>query len=94
MLSNKEKKELRSLAHQEKNLVNVGKFGLTENVYNTFGDALEAHNLVKVNIQKASDVKIDDLIEEFCHEYECELVNKTGRVAIFYKYHEDGRIKL
>ncbi|CAM3580359.1 YhbY family RNA-binding protein [Erysipelothrix urinaevulpis] len=94
MLSNKDKKELRRLAHHEKNLVNVGKHGLTDNLYESFEAALEQHNLVKVNILKTSSVTLDELIESFVHEYECELVNKTGRVAIFYKYHEEGRIKL
>lgn len=94
MLSNKDKKDLRSLAHDEKNLVNIGKHGLTETVFESFEISLKAHNLIKVNIQKASPVSVEEVIEAFVGEFNAEVVNKTGRVIIFYKYHEDGRIKL
>lgn len=94
MLSNQDKKALRKLAHDEKNLVNIGKHGLTPTVFESFEISLKAHNLVKVNIQKASAVTVEEVIEEFVGEFDCELVNKTGRVIIFYKYSEDGRIKL
>lgn len=94
MLSNKDKKDLRKLAHDEKNLVNIGKQGLTDNVFESFEIALNFHNLVKVNIQKYAPVSVQEVIDEFVGEFGCELVNKTGRVIIFYKYNEDGRIKL
>lgn len=94
MLSNKDKKDLRSLAHNEKNLVNIGKHGLTPTVYESFEISLQVHNLVKVNIQKHAPVSVQEVIDAFVGEFDCELVNKTGRVIIFYKYHEDGRIQL
>lgn len=94
MLSNQDKKTLRSLAHDEKDLVYIGKRGLTDTVYETFEISLKAHNLVKVNIQKHSPATVEDVIDAFTNEFNCELVNKTGRVIIFYKYHEEGRIKL
>lgn len=94
MLTNREKKELRSLAHDEKDLVYIGKHGLTETVYESFEISLKAHNLVKVNLQKHAPVSVQEVIDSFVNEFDCELVNKTGRVIIFYKYHEEGRIKL
>ena len=94
MLSNNDKKELRKLAHDEKNLVNIGKFGLTPTVFESFEISLKAHNLIKVNIQKYAPVTVEEVVDAFVKEFDCELVNKTGRVIIFYKYHEEGRIKL
>ena len=94
MLTNEQKKELRSLSHNEATLVYIGKHGLTETVYETFDIALNAHNLVKVGIQQASETKISEVIEAFEDRFACDLVMKVGRVAVFYRYNPKGRVKV
>ena len=94
MLSNQEKKQLRSLGHDEPVLVYIGKHGLTDTLLDSFAISLESHNLVKVGLQKHATVSVEEVIEVLVGEFDAELVHKVGRVLYFYKYHEDGRIKL
>lgn len=94
MLTNDQKKELRSLSHNEPTLVFVGKNGLTETVYETFDIALNSHNLVKVGIQQASETTLAEVIEGFEDRFACDLVMKVGRVAVFYRYNPKGRVKV
>lgn len=53
-----------------------------------------AHNLVKVSIQKNSDVTILEAVEAFEDRFSCDLVSKIGRVAVFYRFSKNGRIKV
>ncbi len=94
MLSNDQKKTLRRLSHQEQTLVFVGKNGLTETVFETFEISLGAHNLVKVGIQKASDVTVEEVIEAFVDRFSVEVVSKIGRVIVFYRDSSKGRIRV
>ena len=94
MLSNQDKKKLRSLGHDEPILVYVGKNGITDTLLDSFEISLEAHNLVKVGLQKYATVSVEEVIEVIEGEFGAELVHKVGKVLYFYKFHQDGRIKL
>lgn len=94
MLTNQQKRQLRQEGHDEPVLVSVGKHGLTDTLLDSFGVSLKAHNLVKVSLQKNATVSTEQVISAFEGEFDCELVHKVGRVLYFYKYHEDGRIKV
>lgn len=94
MLSKDQKKELKRISHEEKTTVFIGKNGLMETVYETFETSMLAHNLVKVSIQKNSDVTILEAVEAFEDRFSCDLVSKIGRVAVFYRFSKNGRIKV
>lgn len=57
MLNNQDKKYLRGLAQNLSPLVQIGKSGLSMNVYDTLDTALEAHELVKVNLLKTAPLE-------------------------------------
>ncbi len=50
-LSGAQKKYLRGLAHELKPVVHVGRNGLTEGVFESLEEALEAHELIKVKLR-------------------------------------------
>lgn len=94
MLNQHDKKKLRAISHHEKALIHIGKQGLTPTVKEAFESAIFAHNLVKVTLLKSSPVTLEEVVEALESDFGCDCVAKIGKVAVFYRYHKDGRIKL
>lgn len=85
MLSGKQKRYLRSLAVNEKSIFQIGKDGLSDNLYKTLNEALKARELVKINVLKTCDVDINEIVVELCAHTNSELVQKIGKTLVFYK---------
>ena len=94
MLNNKQKKELRKLAHQEKPSVQIGKNGITDTVLESFENALIANNLVKVDLLKTAPITAKEAAEVFSENFACDVVHIIGRVVILYRYHKEGRVQI
>ncbi|HLV49340.1 MAG TPA: YhbY family RNA-binding protein [Erysipelothrix sp.] len=92
MLSNTQKKELRSIAHQEKVMVQIGKNGITDTVLESFENALLAHNLVKVNLLKSAPITVDEVKKELVERFSVDVVSQVGRVLVVYRYNKEGRV--
>jgi RNA-binding protein len=92
MLSNDKKKKLRSIAHNEKPLIIVGKQGITDTLLESFETSLMAHNLVKVSILKSSATTLDELKDVLVEQFSVEVISAVGRVLVVYRYHKNGRI--
>jgi len=92
MLSNTQKKELRSIAHQEKVMVQIGKNGITHTVLESFENALLAHNLVKVNLLKSAPITVDEVKKELVERFSVDVVSQVGRVLVVYRYNKEGRV--
>jgi RNA-binding protein len=87
-LKGSQRKHLRGIAHGYRPMVQIGKEGLSESVLNAIGDALMAHELIKVQIAAERDKreKFVPVIEE---RLDCECVGTVGRMAILYREHPD-----
>ena len=87
-LKGSQRKYLRGAAHSYKPQVQIGKEGLTENVFGAIDTALEAHELIKVKIAAERDQRerFVPVIEE---RLNCECVGTVGRMAILYREHPD-----
>ncbi len=82
------KKYLRGLAHNLRPVVSIGKEGLTEGVYDAIDVALEAQELLKVQIraEREDRKKFAAAIEE---RMNCVCVGAIGYMAIFYRQQPD-----
>jgi RNA-binding protein len=87
-LKGSQRKYLRGLAHSSKPLVQIGKEGLSENVFGAIDAALVAHELIKVKIavERAEREQFVPIIED---RLGCECVGTVGRMAILYREHSD-----
>lgn len=98
MLTGKQKRYLRSLAHHHQAVMQIGKSGITDNFIKTFNDALEAHELVKISVLPGFNDKKEFFSDELCKKTQCELVQIIGNQLIFYreslKKDKEKRIKL
>lgn len=95
MLTSKQRKYLRGLAHELKPLVQVGQRGLTEPVIRQVETALDDHELIKVRIGGESPVGRDEVASELCDRLGCDLAGAIGHVLILFRARpEDPLIQL
>lgn len=94
-LTGKQKRYLRSLAHHEKPLFQVGKNGVTESFVEQFEDVLEKRELVKVSVLQNCMEDKDSIVESLVHGTGAELVQVMGNTIVLYKESKENKeIKL
>ncbi len=86
-LTPNQKRQLKSLAHHLKPVVMIGQHGLTENVLNEIGIALEVHELIKVRVSGADREERAKIIDRIIANSGADLVQSIGHVAVFYLRH-------
>jgi len=84
MLSNREKKYLRSKTNKMKANFQIGKEGITENQLEAVLDYLEKHELMKITVLQNCLYDINDLADIF-DQNDIEIVQVIGRVIVLYK---------
>ena len=85
MLTPQERALLRSISNNLKDLVYIGKEGLSDNVIIQINDNLYAHELIKVKVQKTAGVEMSDLSNEIANKCNCEVVATIGSKILLYK---------
>lgn len=94
MLNGKQKRFLRAMASKEKAIVQVGKEGLSYNLFNTLKNALDARELVKVSVLKSCDEEIRTIAIDLSANSNSEIVQVIGRSIVLYKASKEQLIKL
>jgi RNA-binding protein YhbY len=79
------KRALRSSARQLKARVMVGKAGLTEPLIGIIRRSFDGTELVKVRILPAHIEEAETICQRIAQEVPCELIDRTGFVATFYR---------
>jgi RNA-binding protein len=75
-------------AHGLQPVVQVGKFGLTDEVVAAVDKALGDHELIKVKFISFKDEK-SDLAREVGTKIDATLVRVVGNIAIYYRHQPD-----
>ncbi len=89
VLRGKQKRFLRSKAHNLRPLFQIGKEGLSENWLENVNDAIEKRELLKVTILQNSLVSTDE-VSEFVEKHSAiTVVQKIGHVLVLYKKSAD-----
>lgn len=90
VLSPRQKKFLRGVAHAYPPLVHVGKEGLSSGLLAELDRALAEHELVKVRFQEAPERQERAALAEAIEErLGCVEVGRIGHVAVFYRQQPD-----
>jgi RNA-binding protein len=87
-LTGLEKRHLRGLAHALKPLVQVGKSGITPAVVQAVAAALEAHELIKVRLVEAAEMKKAAALE-LAARTDSGWVGTVGHVVTLYRPQDD-----
>ena len=85
MITSKQRAKLRGLANQLPALYQIGKNGIDSTLLRTLSDALEARELIKVNILATADDDAVNLAENVADLLGAIPVAVIGRKAIFYR---------
>lgn len=85
MLTGKQKRYLRSLAHHLTPIFQVGKGGVNDNMIKQICDALEARELLKVSVLQNCEIDKDTVANELVNGCGAELVQIIGNTIVLYK---------
>ena len=84
-MTSKQRSKLKSIAANLSPVTQIGKGGITENLLNTLSDALEAREIIKVNVLQNAEADADTIAQNVAELLGAEVVYVIGRKAVFYR---------
>ena len=84
-LTERQKKFLRSAAHNLKPVVTVGDKGITDTVVKELHGALEHHELIKIKVRTSDRDARDASIAELAEKTSATLISRVGNIAALYR---------
>ena len=94
MLKPKQRAFLRKMAHDLDPVFQVGKAGVTPELVNAVSDALEARELIKINVLKNCEEEVLPCAEKLSERTHSEIVMTIGRRFVLYRRAEEPKIEL
>lgn len=91
MLTGKQKRFLRSKAHHLQPVFQIGKNGLTDSVIEQIEEALEARELIKVNILQNCMEDKTEMAESLSERQGLEVVQVIGNIFVLYKESKENK---
>lgn len=91
MLTSKQTSYLRSLAHHLQPIFQVGKGGVSENMLDQVGLALEARELIKLSVLSNSELSVSEAAAELQAGTRADIVQTIGRTIVLYRRSEENR---
>lgn len=88
MLTSKQRAKLRSMASTLDTIMQIGKNGITDTLVATVGDALEAHELIKLRVLETCDLGVRGAAEALAEATGAEVVSVIGTKCILYRESE------
>ena len=95
-MTTKQRAKLRSMCNTMEPVLQIGKDGITDNVIKQCWDALEARELIKVNVQRNAPFgSTREACDELCEKVHAEPVQTIGyRFCIYRQARKDSKIRL
>ena len=93
-LSNTQIKFLKGMAHDLKPVVMIGDKGLTPSVIGEITIALDAHELIKINIRADDREQKKKIIEKILNKTQAAKVQTIGGKLIIFKHSKDKKIAI
>ena len=87
LLSSRQRKRLRGLAHALEPVVHVGQSGVSDAVVRSVAEALLAHELIKVRLHDPEDKR--GAAEALAARAEAALCGLVGHTVILYRPHPE-----
>lgn len=94
MLTGKQKRELRKLAHHLNPIFQVGKDGVSDNMLEGIKQALIKHELIKVKLLESCDEDIRVVALKISEYTKAEVAQIIGRTIVLYLCNKEGNIKI
>ena len=84
-MTSKQRSKLKSIAANLDPVTQIGKGGITDNLLKTLSEALEAREIIKVNVRPNAEADADTMAQNAADLLGAEVVAVIGRKAIFYR---------
>ncbi len=94
MLTGKQRSYLKALANSVDSIMQIGKGGITENVLKQIDDALEARELIKINILNNSMLEAKETANEIAESVGAEYVQSIGNKFVLYRESKEKLINM
>ena len=95
MLSQNQKKQLKSLATKLEMKYQIGKKEISPTLIDMLDKALTAHELIKIDVMKGYDGELEPLAMDLSMRLKAEVVQLVGRVIVLFRRNkEKPKIKL
>jgi len=91
MLTGKQKRYLRSLAHHLDPIFQIGKGGVNDHLIRHIEEAIEVRELIKVSVLNNSVEEAREVAPEIAERAGCELVQVIGKTIVLYKQSQDHK---
>lgn len=85
MLTSKQRSYLRGLANNLEPIFQIGKEGISGSFLKQVDDALEARELIKINVLQNSEYTAREASDSICSSIECDGVQAIGGKFVIYK---------
>lgn len=85
MLTGKQRAFLRSMANTINPIFQLGKNGIDEAFLKQIDDALEARELIKINILENSELTPREVSDVICSKLDSEGIQAIGRKLVIYR---------
>lgn len=93
-LTGKQARHLRALGHHLKPVIMVGKEEIDDNLLKSVDEVLEAHELIKIKIQKGCLLDRHDVAQELAQRTGSVTAQVLGQTILLYRPSEKKRIEL
>lgn len=95
MITKNEKKQLKALISQDKTKYQIGKNEINESLLMMLNKALEARELIRVEVLKSAVTPIMELTLDLSSKLHADVVSVVGRVIVLFRRNkENPKIKL
>ena len=95
MLTKDEKKQLRAIIVHDKTKYQIGKSEITNALISMLDKALDARELIRVEVLKSASTPIMELTLDLSSKLHADVVSVVGRVIVLFRRNkENPKIKL
>ena len=84
-MTSKQRSTLKSIAANLSPVTQIGKGGISENLLRTLSEALDAREIIKVNVLPTAEADADTMAQNAAELLGAEVVYVIGRKAVFYR---------
>ena len=84
-MTSKQRSKLKSIATNLSPVTQIGKWGLSVNLIKTLSEALDAREIIKVNVLPTAEADADTMAQNAADLLGAEVVYVIGRKAVFYR---------
>ena len=94
-MNSKQRAYLRGLANNLTSIFQIGKNGISDNLIKQIDDALEARELIKLNVLDTSPDEAINIANSLAHNTNSELVQIVGnKITLFRQKKKNSKINL